>query len=185
MIAFTFAPQDAYPVIQIGQPDQVPLNEFTQGIAAMIPLGMKVRAREVRERYGLTAPEPGDELLEPPAPVAGPEKLVPARAPDDPTSDMQQRRFLGRLLTLCSEAPPELVEQLSDKLAADAAGALAGMTGRVRQAFDAASDLHDLAHRLSSLHLPDAEFAEAMARGMALAQLVGQADLLTEIGARR
>ena len=183
MVALTFGPQDAYPTIQIGQPDQVPLNEFTAGIQAMVPLGLKVRAREVRERYGLTAPEPEDELLAPPP--AAPEKPVAMPLPDDPASDMQTRRMLGRLLTLHAEAPPELVEALTGRVAADAAGALAGMTGAVRQAFDEAADLHDLAHRLHALRLPDKQFAEAMARGMALAQLVGQADLLAEIGVSR
>jgi len=187
MVAFSFGPQDAgYPTVHIGQPDQVPLNEFTQGVAAMIPFGLTVKADEVRERYGLTAPEKADEVLQPPAPVAQPEKLLPTTKPDDPTSDMQTaQRFLGRLLTLQSEAAPELVEQLTTHVAHAAAGALAGMTGAVRQAFDEATDLHDLAHRLAHLKLPEDKFAEAMARGMALAQLVGQADLLDEIGVRR
>jgi phage gp29-like protein len=189
MIAFTFGPQEAYPILHIGQPDQVPLNEFIQGAAAMIPLGLKVRADDVRERLGLAAPEGDDEVLAPPAPAAAPGaagKLLPAVKPDDATADMQTaRRYLGRLITLQAEAAPELVEQLTARVAGEAAGALAGMTGAVRHAFDQATDLHDLAHRLSRLELPQKEFAEAMARGMALAQIVGQADLLDEIGVRR
>ena len=176
MIALTFGEQDGgYPV---------PLNEFIAGVAAAVPLGLKVRADDVRERLGLTAPEKADEVLT--APVAtGPEKLLRVDKPDDPTSDMQSRRWLGKLLTLQSEASPELVERLTERVGADAAGALAGMTAAVRQAFDDATDLHDLAHRLSRLELPEQEFARAMARGMALAQLVGQADLLAEIGVTR
>nr|WP_294547663.1 DUF935 family protein [uncultured Rhodopila sp.] len=184
MISFTFGPQtEGYPTIQIGQPDQVPLNEFITGVAAGVPLGMRVRADDVRERLGLKAPEPGDEVLA--APAAAPGKTPVAPLPDDPTNDQQSRRLFGRLLTLHAEAAPELVEQLTERLAGEAAGALAGMTAKVRHAFDQASDMHDLAHRLARLELPEREFAEAMARGMALAQLVGQADLLSEIGARR
>jgi len=187
MIAFTFGPQAAYPVLHIGQPDQVPLNEFIQGVAAAVPLGLRVRADDVRERLGLEAPEADDEVLAPPPPPAPPEKLLPNATPDDPTADMQQivRRYLGRLLTLQAEQAPELVEKLVTRVAGETAGALGGMTGAVRRAFDEATDLHDLAHRLSRLDLPQKQFAEAMARGMALAQLVGQADLLDEIGVRR
>jgi hypothetical protein len=169
----------------IGQPDQVPLAEFTQGVAAFVPLGLKVRAREVRERLGLTAPEPADELLAPAAaPAAG--KLPPSGSPGDPDADMQTgRQVLGRLLTLQAEQSPELVERLTDRLAGEAAGALAGMTGAVRHAIEAATDMHDLAHRLSRLDLPRPAFAEALARGLALAHLAGQADLLAEAGLRR
>jgi phage gp29-like protein len=186
-VAFTFGPQLRYPILHIGQPDQVPLNEFTQGVAAFVPLGLKVRAREVRERLGLTAPEPQDELLSNPAAAAdaaggGAGKLLRVAIPDDPDSDMQSRRFLGRLLSLQAEQSPELVERLADRLAGDAAGALAGMTETVRHAFDQASDMRDLAHRLSRLDLPQKAFAEAMARGMALAHLAGQAELLAEAG---
>jgi hypothetical protein len=77
------------------------------------------------------------------------------------------------------------VEALTARVAADAAGALAGMTGAVRHAFDQAHDMRDLAHRLAALRLPDHAFAEAMARGMALAHLAGQAELLHEAGIRR
>jgi phage gp29-like protein len=185
MVAFTFGPQAHYPVLVIGQPDQVPLAEFTQGVAAFVPLGLKVRAREVRERLGLTAPEPADELLAPAAaPAAG--KLPPSGSPGDPDADMQTgRQVLGRLLTLQAEQSPELVERLTDRLAGEAAGALAGMTGAVRHAIEAATDMHDLAHRLSRLDLPRPAFAEALARGLALAHLAGQADLLAEAGLRR
>jgi hypothetical protein len=186
MIAFTFGPQRRYPVLMIGQPDQVPLNEFTQGVAAMLDRGLTVRAREVRERYGLTAPEPGDEKLQAKAASGSGPKLPEAQAPDDPEADLQAARpFLGRLLTLQAEASPELVERLTERVAAEAAGALAGMTGRVRRAFEEATDMRDLAHRLAQLHLPQQQFAEAMARGMALAHLAGQAELLDEVGLAR
>ncbi len=188
MIAFSFGvPEDGkYPILQIGQPDQVPLDQFTQAVGTFVPLGLHVKAREVRERLGLTAPEEGDELLTPAAaPSPAGQKPLPD-AQDDPESDMQTARgFFGRLLTLQAEQSPELVQALTDRLAGDAAGALAGMTGAVRHAFDQASDLRDLAHRLSRLHLPQQQFAEAMARGMALAHLAGQADLLAEAGLAR
>jgi hypothetical protein len=73
---------------------------------------------------------------------------------------------------------------MTQRLADDAAGALAGMTETIRAAFEAASDMTDLSHRLQRLQLPQAEFAEAMTRGAALAQLVGQASLVAELRRR-
>jgi hypothetical protein len=92
--------------------------------------------------------------------------------------------FLGRLITLSTEADPEILETLTERLAVDAAGALAGLTDQVRHAFTQATDLRDLAHRVHALKLKPDAFAEAMARGMALANLVGQASLVEELHAR-
>jgi hypothetical protein len=50
-----------------------------------------------------------------------------------------------------------------------------------RAQFDAATDMRDLAHRLHNMKLPTDQFADAMARGMALAHMVGQAELLDEL----
>jgi hypothetical protein len=74
------------------------------------------------------------------------------------------------------------VEALTERLAEDAAGAMGGLLERVRQQFEQATDMSDLAHRIHALQLPPAEFAEAMSRGMALANLVGQASLVAELG---
>ncbi len=181
MVAFTFGPQKRYPILMIGQPDQVPLNEFFPGVAAMIDRGLTVRAREVRERFGLSAPEPGDELLGPKTDLAPGETPLGAPAAEDQAA----RSLLGRLAHLHAEQHPEVVDALTERMAAEAAGALGGLTDRVRREFERATDLHDLAERLARLQLPRTEFAAAMARGLALAHIAGRADVLAEIGGPR
>jgi hypothetical protein len=79
---------------------------------------------------------------------------------------------------------PDYVELLTQRIAADAAGAMAGLTDQVRAEVQAATDMHGLARRLAALQLDPAAFAEAMGRGLALAQLAGQAALLDEIEGR-
>ena len=180
MIAFTFGPQLQYPTLLIGRPDEVPLNDVLSGVANLAGLGLKVKSSEVRDRLGLTKPEGEDETIggvpdTPPKPIAIPKPEQTSQA---------QRPFLGELLTLQAEAPPELVELMTQRLAEDAAGAMAGMTDAIRAQFDQAHDLHDLAHRLAGLKLPQAEFVEAMTRGAALATLVGQASLVAEMRRR-
>ncbi len=70
---------------------------------------------------------------------------------------------------------------MTDRLAEDAQGALHGLSAQLRREFEQATDLHDLARRVSGMTLDPKEFALAMQRGMAVAQLAGQASLLDEI----
>jgi phage gp29-like protein len=184
MIAWTFGPQAKYPALQIGQPDQVPLKDVIAGVADLAGAGLKVKASEIRDRLGLTQPEPGDETIGgiPPAPEPKPD--IPSLAVTPPVSP-QTQGWLSPLFIRHTEAPPEVVAQLTQRLAADAAGAMAGLTDQVRHVIETASDMHDLVHRMHALQLDPKEFAEAMARGMALANLVGQAALVQELkGAR-
>jgi phage gp29-like protein len=181
MIAFTFGPQARYPLLAIGQPDQVPLQEFYPGVAAMIDRGLKVRAREVRERFGLSDPEPGDQVMGPATDIGAGQK--PLRALPEEEGDMQSAFApLRRLLMAAESGAGEVMEALGARLAEEAEGALAGLTGRVRRAFERARDLPDLAARLEALALPKAEFGTAMAKGLALAHLAGRAEVLEELG---
>ncbi len=184
MIAFTFGPQDAYPVLTIGRPDQVPLKDVIAATADLGPQGLKVKASEIRDRLGLTEPEEGDETVGgvQPTPVKAPP--IPHLAVTPPAAQtIQPGAWLGRLVTQ-SEAPPELVERMTERLAQDAAGAMAGMTDELRAVFEQATDLHDLAHRVAGLKLDSTAFADAMARGMALSNLVGQASLVESLRGR-
>jgi phage gp29-like protein len=185
MVAFTYGPQKKYPKLLIGRPDEVPLKDVIAGVADLAPIGLKVKASEIRERLGLSKPEEGDEVIGgPPEPV---EKTpVPSLAVTPPELQQQLGRqpWLSQLITKHSEAPPELVEAMVARLEQDAAGAMGGMIEIVRAQFEQATDMQDLVHRLSALKLPADEFAEAMSRGMALANLVGQADVVSDLVSR-
>ncbi|MBV6650723.1 MAG: DUF935 domain-containing protein, partial [Hoeflea sp.] len=78
----------------------------------------------------------------------------------------------------------DLVEALTERLEQDAAGAMGGMIEEVRLALEQASDLRDAAERLSRLNLDPDQLTEAMAGGMALAHLAGQATLIDSLKAR-
>ena len=180
MVAFTFGPQADYPRVVIGEPDRVPLTDVVEAIADLGGMGLKVKASQIRERLQLDEPKDGDEIIGgPPAQVPKPDIPAPVRML--PADGHAARPFLGRLISQHAAHGPDALEALTDRLAQDAAGALAGMTAQVRHQFDVASDMHDLAARLHRLNLPIEQFAEAMARGMALAHMVGQAELLDEL----
>ena len=202
IIAFNFGEQDAYPDCHIGQSDDVPLKDLVGALQFLGPQGLRVRASEMRERLGLEEPDGDDEEVVGGRPAApqGPTPTVASPAlptqAENPPKDYAQpapgeapgeakkpalHMLLSRHMTAVA---PELVDALTDSLARDAQAALEGLTGQVRGAIEAAHDMHDMVERLSRLQLDQAEFTLAMQRGVALAQLVGQASLLDELHAR-
>lgn len=183
LIALNFGPQAKYPRIMIGRPDEVPLNDVVNALDKLGPQGLAVEASELRDRLGFSEPAPDAQIIggRPPPPEP---KLPTSLLPGLPApAGLDQLRHL---VSRHASAPePDLVEGLTASLAEDAAGAVAGLTAEIRAAFDAASDLNDLADRLSRLSLDPKALADAMGRGLALAHLSGRAALLDEIGGGR
>jgi phage gp29-like protein len=193
MIDFTYGPpkDGQYPVLHIGRPDEVPLQVLGPMVAALADAGMTFKADEIRDRLGLTKPEANDEVFggtpaatpggeEPPAEAHDipPIKTLPSLSP---LATQSQTRWLAGLIAMHAQNKPDLIAQMTERLAGEAASALGGMTDQLRAVFDAASDMGDLAHRLSRLDLDADAFAEAMTRGLALAELVGQAALVQQV----
>ncbi|HWJ72398.1 MAG TPA: DUF935 domain-containing protein [Kaistia sp.] len=169
IVAFNFGPQAKYPRLTIGRPDELPIDELVNAVEKLGPLGLTVEASQIRDRLGVTEPAPD-------AIVVGGRAATPAA----PAPTLQHG--LRRLLSLHAATPPnDLVAKMTERLALDARGALAGMVDEVRAVFEAAPDLHSAAEKLAKLNLSPDAFAAAMQSGMALAHLVGQSELLDEI----
>ncbi|MDC7787980.1 DUF935 domain-containing protein [Rhodoplanes sp. TEM] len=192
LIAFNFGPQKRYPKILIGRPDEVPIEIIVNALDKLGPQGLTVEVSQMRDRLGFEEPAAGAEVIggRPPAPApsspgrARPgDPSLPTEGPVDPGRDGSPSLNAARLIVSrhAVQADPEHVERLTERVARDAAGAMAGLTDEVAAAFDAATDLRDLADRLAALQLDPTALAEAMTRGMALAHLAGQAALLDEI----
>ncbi len=186
IISLTFGPQEEYPLITIGRPDEVPLGDLVESITNLGALGLTVKAAQVRERLGMDPPEDDDELIGGmPAAVPKPPHPTPARSMVPDAFAARPGGLFSGLITRHAEAPDELMDALTNRLAEDAAGALGGLTDQVRAAFMAAEDMHDLARRVARLDLSSDQFADTMARGMALANMVGQASLVEEMDRER
>ncbi|MCO5083073.1 MAG: DUF935 domain-containing protein [Rhizobiaceae bacterium] len=71
-VAMNFGPQDVYPQIKMPVPDPEDLEVLTKAVQAMVPLGLKVKQSEMREKIGLSEPSDEDELLSAPRPAASP-----------------------------------------------------------------------------------------------------------------
>ncbi|MDG3580405.1 DUF935 domain-containing protein [Rhizobium sp. YJ-22] len=94
-VDLNFGPQERYPRLQLLVPDPEDVTALSSALGALVPLGLRVKQAEVREKIGLSDPEEGDELLTapntpaepptPPAPKADPKPKPekPAPANDD------------------------------------------------------------------------------------------------------
>jgi len=176
IVAFNFGPQAAYPKLRIGRPDEVPLGVLADALHKLVPLGLRVEASQIRDRLGLEEPEDGCEVL-------GPAGMGPPPKPGAPGGAAPANPMMARLLTLQAQQQPDPVEALTQRLADDAQGALAGLTDAVRAAVEAATDMTDLANRLAGLELDPAALAAAIRGGLAMAHLAGEAALLDELRA--
>ncbi|WES30755.1 DUF935 domain-containing protein [Varunaivibrio sulfuroxidans] len=56
MIDLNKGPQKRYPKIRIGRADETDLAQMTDSLAKLVPVGLKVSAKQVRDKLGLSAP---------------------------------------------------------------------------------------------------------------------------------
>lgn len=180
IISLNFGPQAKYPRLLIGRPDEVPLNDIVNALDKLGPLGLTVEVAEMRDRIGFSEPAPDAEV------VGGRPKPPPEPPPALPAAKPSQLELVRNLVSRHASAPePDVTDRLTERLAQDAAGAMAGLTDEIRAAFDEASDMADLAARLSRMSLDPAQLAEAIGRGLALAHMAGRAALLDDIDGER
>lgn len=62
-ILLNFGPQAKYPKIEIGRSETVDVDKMSNALARLVPLGLKVSSKEVRDKIGFTDPEDGEEVL--------------------------------------------------------------------------------------------------------------------------
>lgn len=85
-VALNWGVQEAYPMVRLPVPRPEDINSLIENAAKMIDRGLRVKASEVYAKLGLTEPEEGDTVIEPPAtgpaapPRAGARYLAPAAA---------------------------------------------------------------------------------------------------------
>lgn len=177
IIAINFGPQDHYPKIRIGRPDEVPLTDFADAFAKLAPLGLTAPMSYLRDRMSIPEPDKDAELV-------GGRTTSPLQPADPVKGPQSARQTLDRLFASAAhtrDAPPDHVSLLADRLEREAGDVMDGLIDEVRQALNQATSLRDAADRLTKLKLEPDALAEAMARGMALAHLAGQASLIEDL----
>ena len=184
IVAFNFGPQDQYPTIRIGRPDEVPLKDFADAFSKLAPEGLTADESFLRERMGIPAPKAGAILIGGRKPGAAPEGDLPPPASKKEQPGKTVHSMFDGLFNKSAHArstSDDVIDALTSRLDRDAAGAIGGMVDEVRTALMQATDLRDAAERIAKLNLSPDDLTEAMARGMALAHLAGQAALVDDL----
>ncbi|MGH7917828.1 MAG: phage portal protein family protein, partial [Candidatus Binataceae bacterium] len=73
-----------YPKITIGFPDEEDLNVLSTALQPLIDRGLRVSEKEIRDKFGLREPQPGEEVLHPVEKITS--QQAPANAPENPAT---------------------------------------------------------------------------------------------------
>ena len=196
IIALNFGPQDRYPTLRIGRPEEIPLEELAAAMRVFGPQGLTVEASVLRDRMGWPEPEEGAEVVGGRPKIAEPSN---GSASDDggdgagtgEEDETDEAGEMTRRQTAAFSRDPQGdkrrdgdVHALIDRAIAEADPAMEAMVERVRAEINAASSLADFKDRLARLDLDDQEFAAAMTRAMSLAHLAGEASFIDDLAER-
>ncbi|TDE40935.1 DUF935 domain-containing protein [Antarcticimicrobium sediminis] len=196
-VQLEYGPQKVYPRLVIARPDEEDLAAFSTALAPLVERGLRVRQSEIRAKFGLSAPDDGDEILGP-SPQSDPKPQVAPPGTGDislqsavkyPFNTLSGRA--GPLTALAaegasagrsaSEAPEEL---LSDRLAKEAAPHMEAMLGQIEAMMGAARSIEEFREMLLA-GFPDLDaddLVQVMAQALTAADLGGRAAVEQESG---
>lgn len=175
IVSFNYGPQDDYPAVLIGRPDEIPLKDWIDAVDKMAGKGLRIGQSVVRDRLGIEEPAEDEDLL-----GTG----SAATPPQDPLAGLFARfdaAANGSRKALMSIEENRLEAAMVERLGRAAGPAIAANLATIRAEFAAATSLEDLKVRLDRLQLEPKVFAAAMTEGIFLADLAGRAALLEEL----
>ncbi|WP_341992304.1 DUF935 domain-containing protein [Azorhizobium sp. AG788] len=181
-VAMNFGPQSLYPKAEWPVTEPEDIAALADAVARLVPVGLKVSQREIRDRMGLSEPGEDDELLQ--APATSPEAKPPAEAPPEPKAKRLAAHGAGCACGSC--APPALLRAPSatpDGVAlTDAAFATAledwqditdPLLDPLRQVLATATSFDEALALLEARGPDGARLAEALAQATAIARGIG------------
>jgi phage gp29-like protein len=124
-VQLNFGPQDTYPVFRLPVDDPDDLGALSEQLAKLVPLGLKVGQKSIRDRFGLPEPEDDEELLVARAnPAPPPATGDPDNEPDEDPEQAQAKRqpcpSCGKVhKTMARSGEPD-TEAMIDQLGRDA-----------------------------------------------------------------
>jgi phage gp29-like protein len=182
-VAFNFGDGAPVPrvVIPVAEPQDV--AAISNALGVLVPLGLRVKADEVREKIGLSKPEDGDEILEP---AKAPEPASKPGGDRELADAAMNSHQLRKGCPCCGETrlslnaqgvEPDVVDAIGAEEAADWEEQLGPLIDAIRDALAASSSYVEFQVRLNELlsDLPTEELEQRLAisalkaRGLGLA----------------
>lgn len=117
-VQLNFGPQETYPIFRLPVDDPDDLDALSNQLARLVPLGLKVGQKSIRDRFGLPEPEDEEELL-------GVQRVASAEVePEDEPEQAQASRqpcpSCGKVHKASGRTGETDTEQLIDQLGQDA-----------------------------------------------------------------
>jgi phage gp29-like protein len=176
-VAFNFGPQESYPAVhfQVAEPQDI--KALADALDKLVPLGLKVKQGEVREKLGLSEPQQEDELLaRPQSQPASQGSETPSRA-----AALSFRHHGGCSCPSCATAklaagdgqpdPPDAIDNLiGDEDWMKIAEPL--LEDLFAEAV-AAGSYEEMLSRLDAARVDSGPLRERLARAMAIARGIG------------
>ena len=186
-----------YPRLVIGRPEEHDVKALTDAVQALVPMGLKVGVKTIRERVGLPEPEEGEEVLTAPAAEKPAGGSASENGPQG--SEKGETPFLGPVKRQIGAIDGEVeqatasassaggsgedaIDWLADAHAADWQPLLGGAIDEIEQLLASSADVAELEAGLAQLGvmLPTGELAGALARASFVARLAGDAAVTVE-----
>lgn len=179
-VAMNFGPQDRYPSVEwpVSEPEDI--KALSEALDRTVKLGLRVSQKEIRDKFGLSEPEEGEEVLIAPKAEATPALPAPARALPAPRLALHVRGCLCEACAPRLAAQGEAAPREGDEIDA-LVDAEMGEWRRIAeplleevfaQASEAAS-YDEMLARLDALRLDSRPLVEALARAMLTARGIG------------
>lgn len=171
-------PQRRYPRLRIERPKAEDLVQLADALAKLVPLGLRVSAGEVRDKFALSEPAAADELLQAPrsaiAPSAG-ISLLPAPAPVTSPPALQSA------IVAPTADPATLV---AERMVAEAMPAIDAWMRRLDEMMAVAGSLGELREMVlaASSTLDAGAVAATLEEGLAAAAAAGISDAHDDAG---
>ncbi len=188
-IDLEYGPQSSYPRLVIARPEAEDLTALASALGTLVPIGLRVSASEVRDRFALAEPKVGDEILgqtpepEPSAGNAGGngDQIAPQSAVKHHLKG--RNGFSGYIGALQAQTPTdgqfpedEPEDILADRLTREAQPAVGDMIETVLAMLDAAGSLDEFAEMLRNGfdNLDVSALAKIMTEALAAAEAGGR-----------
>lgn len=180
-VAFNFGPQATYPRIAFPVAEPEDVTALADGLAKLVPLGLRVGQAEILGKFGLSEPQDDELVLAPPAPpvLAPPAKLPALPKPAAAHAHVQGCRCGACLARLSAEPgdhapdPIEMTDVLQAQILGDWREIADPLLGPILAAASRAASL-DEALALIRRRGPDgAAMLERLATATAIARGIG------------
>jgi phage gp29-like protein len=169
-VKLNFGEQEAYPKIDLFKPDKDNTDQIITALEKLGPLGLKVKADEVRAKLGVSNPEEGDEVIggRPEMPAPEPDQSEARADGEAPAMNAEETTVpAGDDIDDIIEEPSSGYVQVSDEIAEV-----------IEKAADSATDFKSFKAELEKLvkSWPADKIAECIAVASFKARALGDAD---------